>query len=783
MDKPIVRRRLVGTKPVSPRGIWRTVLVLAGAGCVLAALGATSNAQTGPAYPCGSWNAGMVNQQLHEINTTLDDFWDAHANNYGPPEVLTDSHYSDNRSAYIYPNNLTQYIPTFEPPNGASEATKDYARIGNACIDLQDPSSGVPAPYNSFMSTHPNLLNRWKTLADSVTTFEPRSLHMTEANRFHVNNNAYCTRTPRPADCTSPYRAGPIAGAYKLFYENAIYRSGAGDVRNESSAFPEDYFRIWTTPRNTNGTAMTFGQFGDPNTIPNNLENRQGNNGTVVFSNTFTISEADYHLYQTLNGTTTGALTVQGIADDYLGMWLNGRPIAFSVKSGNAFISRIDPASLNPPVNGKSTNVIKSILFDKYIINEDRSDYQQMRRRSMGSGFLYSMMYFPPKNAPLRVSCGTTTFPGTLAAGRPLNFTVGARINGPFNPPLRDDINPGIRYSVTGPGGYTRTGAVGYTPRTASGITTLTSDTIGLPATPLPLGTYDLTWSITSPNLMPDVQNCSSDELLIGDQPYFITTGGDMWAGTPDADSDAVIRSWNEDAAAYKGAGSQIAALATGDIQSFISGKGLSGGVGSGYGLSFANTPTPGGSGAYGGAFKSIPAVKAPTPEGCVSEDGLFCVADGSDPDSVTVSGTLAVNSKPHVIYAENDVYITGNITFGAYTSISQIPHLDIMAGRNIYIVPGVTEVHGNLWAQGSVYTCDDYNYSDKRPPNRGVCQNPLKIYGTVAAKDMYLLRTAGNWVNGGPAEEFIYSPEVWLNRGSGEVQKIDAYVSLPPIL
>jgi len=59
-------------------------------------------------------------------------------------------------------------------------------------------------------------------------------------------------------------------------------------------------------------------------------------------------------------------------------------------------------------------------------------------------------------------------------------------------------------------------------------------------------------------------------------------------------------------------------------------------------------------------------------------------------------------------------------------------------------------------------------------------------VYGSVFAKSkLYLLRTGGNWVGNDydPAEQFIYSPEVWLNGPTSKTVKFDAYVSLPPIL
>lgn len=793
MDRPIIARRLRGIAPVGERKFrWRAVsLVLLCCLVLTAGLRSESSAQTpGARYPCSSWDGGMVNQGLKEIDSYLTTFWNDHENDYGPPEVLTDSHYTNNRSAYIYPNNLNGIIPTFEPPAAASDATKENARKANACIEL-DSTSGVPAPYNSF--NRAGLMGKWKTLADSVPagSFETRSLNMGEANRFHVNNNAYCTQTPRPADCVNPYRAGDISDAYKLFYDVAIYRSGDGDVRDATRAHSEDYFRIWSTPRQTNGAAMSFNQFGNPTTIPNNLQNRTGNNGTVVFSNTFEISEAQYNLYQTATSTATGALSIQGVADDYLGMWLNGRQVVSSVKSGNAFISIIDPTMLNPPVNGKSTNTIKAILFDKYVIRADRSDYQQMGARSMGSGLLYSMMYFPPKNAPASASCGPTTFPTTWPAGRAATFTVSGRINRPFTAPFVDDTNPTMAYTVTGPGGFRQAGNIGYTPVTRGGTATLTSNTITLPAVPASrLGNYVLTWTISSGNFSdPKTIDCGSNTMLVGNQPYFVTTGGDMWAGTNDNDA-AGIRSWNEDSASYSGAGSQIAALATGKIQSFITGSGLAAGVGSGYGLSFANTPAPGGSGEYGGGFESMPQDLPGIPAGTGCPASLSCTIDPVTGDIRVAGGTLP-NGVSEVISSDGgNVYINGNILFQNYGSVQQIPHLAIV-GKNIYINSSVTEVHGNLWtSEEGVFTCNTYTYATSDfpgatgPPSQGDCNRPLKLYGTVRANKLYLLRTAGNWAtNTDPAEEFVYSPELWLNRGGGSVQNIDSYISLPPIL
>ncbi|QQS19119.1 hypothetical protein IPL68_03715 [Candidatus Saccharibacteria bacterium] len=71
-------------------------------------------------------------------------------------------------------------------------------------------------------------------------------------------------------------------------------------------------------------------------------------------------------------------------------------------------------------------------------------------------------------------------------------------------------------------------------------------------------------------------------------------------------------------------------------------------------------------------------------------------------------------------------------------------------------------------------------------------CQNRLTVYGAVAANKLVLSRTYGSLiavpgVPAEPAENFYYSPELWLaqdgaNTANGPV-RYDSYVSLPPVL
>ncbi len=279
------------------------------------------------------------------------------------------------------------------------------------------------------------------------------------------------------------------------------------------------------------------------------------------------------------------------------------------------------------------------------------------------------------------------------------------------------------------------------------------------------------------------------DCVAIGYKPYFTTTGGDMY-------SQGSITSWNTNGGTYDGAGSQLAALATGNITSFITGSsGVSGGsssVGFGSKLAFANT-TVGGS-TYGGGYTVTPP-QPPNPtggswSGLSSPSGVY-----SSNSTVTLSGTLTKNKNlTLVISAGYNLYISGNIGY-SYSDISEIPRLTvILKGGNIYVNKDVTEIHGVFNASGNFYSC-------ATGPSTAVtlskdtyttCNKKLNVYGSVTANELVLSRTYGSVHASGtvpakPAENFIYSPEVWLAPSANTNGLRDvgwsSYVSLPPIL
>jgi hypothetical protein len=413
-----------------------------------------------------------------------------------------------------------------------------------------------------------------------------------------------------------------------------------------------------------------------------------------------------------------------------------------------------------------------------------------------------------PQNTCASVSCGTSNF-NVDTVGEPTSFTVNMKVNGGAT-----DTPPGASFliKVTGPnnqtynnvndnnpsGGYIYSDAVSFTP-TASGI-------------------YNVTWSYFG-------VNCGGVSDKAAFAPYFQTLGGDIAAGAgfgaTCTEQTAMIRSWNlntEFSPNYSGAGSQIAAWATGDITDFVSGMGLSGGAASsnGYGLSFANTLNTGGEN-YGGRFGTgaIPCLydyyghkpsPAPSLPGAPGQLNDFSAASG-DYAATTVAGGFTVGSgadlyvgqetpggpgKQLNIYVDGNLYIKSNILY-QYANTYGIPKVSFLVRGNIYIAPNVTELHGVFVAQkaassgGNLNTCATSMSDTVRGYNE--CNHPLKIVGSVAAESgIKFMRSYGNLIAAGgvpntPAETIVYSPELWLAAPIDSGFKNQAYTSLPPVL
>lgn len=280
-------------------------------------------------------------------------------------------------------------------------------------------------------------------------------------------------------------------------------------------------------------------------------------------------------------------------------------------------------------------------------------------------------------------------------------------------------------------------------------------------------------------------------------KPYFTTTGGDISSG-------GVITSWNQDSSGYVGAGSELAALAAGDITGFVTGRGLSGGsvAAFGSGLAFGNTSTGGGK--YGGGY--TPAADTPTVD-TTSANVLSGTVDIANLDSgtytsagdLTIFGTVKSSTNVTIKLAdEKSLYIRSDINY-AYNKASEIPRLTVVIPKgSIYVNATVREIHGIFYAtKGNFYSCAIAQNTPKTMADSdayATCNYQLTVYGAVTVNKLVLNRTYSslygtNITASAPAENFYYSPEVWLAQPSSTSTSglgstvYNSYVSLPPIL
>lgn len=148
------------------------------------------------------------------------------------------------------------------------------------------------------------------------------------------------------------------------------------------------------------------------------------------------------------------------------------------------------------------------------------------------------------------------------------------------------------------------------------------------------------------------------------------------------------------------------------------------------------------------------------------------------------------------LVFTGGSIYISGNITYGSYGSISSMPRFELIdSGGDIYISPQVNNLAGIYVAQpnssgsgGDIYTCASSTPADD--PVASDCNTTLVVNGALSATRIYFHRTSGSVTtttsaNPDPAETIIYSPEVWLPQTSAPptIPTYDSIESLPPVL
>ncbi len=333
--------------------------------------------------------------------------------------------------------------------------------------------------------------------------------------------------------------------------------------------------------------------------------------------------------------------------------------------------------------------------------------------------------------------------------------------------------------------------------------------------------------------------------VTIADIPYHRAYGGDIFAGAGfryglgcRRDNTARIYGVRRTGGAMTGAGSQLAASALGAISDFPTG-----GMRTNYSagdpdhLSFANTnPSQGGLGATvfgGGLFESHavcaadyygrgPAGPDLGADATIGSTEMRPVLQAQG--NVVIEGRTLGAGVHQTIYVDGNAFITGPILFlgagnPAYANRTEIPSFRLIVKGNIYVEPAVGQIDGVYIAQadeavigddqGRFYTCGARAFaSGPGAPNpysgfapnayhlSGACKTRLTVYGAVIAEVIKLTRTAGSLIQspqttpfetynsgGGPAEVFVFSPEVWLNGEFSSSGEFDAVTALPPVL
>ncbi|HUD06918.1 MAG TPA: hypothetical protein VMR34_03465, partial [Candidatus Saccharimonadales bacterium] len=155
-------------------------------------------------------------------------------------------------------------------------------------------------------------------------------------------------------------------------------------------------------------------------------------------------------------------------------------------------------------------------------------------------------------------------------------------------------------------------------------------------------------------------------------------------------------------------------------------------------------------------------------------------------------------NGVTKTIYIKGNLIISSNITYASnWTTPSDIPSLTFVVAGNIYINPSVTQLYGNYFSTGTVYTCTDSTTGAGIYATGAACgmgnsgsSTQLQFYGSLMAKQIAFERTYGAVNTNGPvanspAEVYNYSPAEWLGGyGTGNLgNNYGSITNLPPLL
>lgn len=324
----------------------------------------------------------------------------------------------------------------------------------------------------------------------------------------------------------------------------------------------------------------------------------------------------------------------------------------------------------------------------------------------------------------------------------------------------------------------------------------------------------------------------------VANKPYLKVFGNDTAAGsyferengeddiTTLANDRASILAFGQSPSAntWKGAGDQLAATARGAMWEFASAAMHSSvsGVGDAVplkGLTFGNyfTTSADAANRYGGlsglsrkitnyyarVSQAISTSPMASSELVGTGSGWYRPASGT----LIINGLNVAAGQKRAIVVDGDVQINGNITYGPYTSVGDMPSLYIIAKGNIKIAGSVTQLSGVYIAQpkdgdtaGTIYTCTTSSgerYSSSVSASQ--CGSKLTINGAFIAQQVKFWRTGGSTASAGAvnagwdepiAEVFKSSGQLYLSApdalkkpSSSNNRTYDSVTSLPPVL
>ncbi len=410
-------------------------------------------------------------------------------------------------------------------------------------------------------------------------------------------------------------------------------------------------------------------------------------------------------------------------------------------------------------------------------------------------------------NQPVPTCAPLTITPSAIEPGTP--FTAYASVTYQSQQAAYWTYQSGGRsfIKITGPGGYNQdlTFSTGSSPTTAD-----ISNTFSLPA-PTATGVYSVMYGVRGGTIgQITCPGATPGSIKVAYSPYFRAQGGDVLAvvgfGTACTTTTAKITSWNQytgSATPYYGAGTDLAAIALGQITRFVSGNNQDGtaatnGTQAPNGLTFANTTANVTAGMYGGTYGvtnwCMPdyAGDAATAPGVAAGTTVAAAIAGANgtytlTGNQTLSGaTLSAGKRITIVITGGDLTITGDVTY-SYASLAEIPQLQIFVkGGNINIQKTVHNLSGVYGAQkssagvgGQIDTCAE------TPWNFANCNSSLTFYGAIFADKILLKRMAGTVSSPTTsAEIFVYGPETWLGRNFAVPDTAwESATSLSPIL